>query len=607
MARTVLIRATVIDPTTRLPVTVRLAGGGVKPYTHLGAEDWLAGVVSLPLLSAALGFDQNGWTGGTVPTTGAISFSPASSAGLTAIGRLFWIDGQIEVLIGDDEAATIAFRTFLKAKVAKQEVTSGTLNLTVSDMSGDLAKPLASARFAGTNGIEGDAAVEGRTKRRSFGRVFNVEGRVLNAADNIYEFGDPAFPLSSFDAVRDKGRAAPPDYVSLVTWQGTVGDTLIALRSSTPRAGGAVVAPSIACVKWWTQPAGPLTADIRGEGGSSYPTTAATIAAYIVASITDMKVSNAALIDPLRPAICGIHVDDANETAAQTLDRLLLGVSLVWIVDAVGGVSLSEFSFKAAPAGAAAYGASTSKSAAHAFGGAGASWQSAGSFRVDLISQTVTRKDVFRPVQSRRLGFQRNYRQHTDGEISEAIRYDDGTLIDALQPLTAGADNTAASDTGQTVDSALNADGTVKQDKVTTGAIATSAVQQTRVARLAADVSIAQNAIVTVASLTFLKEEEDSDVKVTFSGMFWSGDDLQFNCSVLVNDSVSYPAGQQDQVFDNAASKAKATISPFVYLDLPAGTHKIGFNVQNIESDAIALLVKAGSALEVLEIKKGAQ
>ena len=89
--------------------------------------------------------------------------------------------------------------------------------------------------------------------------------------------------------------------------------------------------------------------------------------------------------------------------------------------------------------------------------------------------------------------------------------------------------------------------------------------------------------------------------------MFWSGDDLQFNCSVMVNNSTSYACGQQNNVFDGTASAAKATIAPFVYLDLPAGVHTIAFNVQNVESDNIPLTVKAGSALEVLEIKQGAQ
>ncbi len=134
-----------------------------------------------------------------------------------------------------------------------------------------------------------------------------------------------------------------------------------------------------------------------------------------------------------------------------------------------------------------------------------------------------------------------------------------------------------------------------------------AAVQQTKFDPVAGDITIARGTIATVASVTFTKDEAASMVKVTFFGMFWSTDDLQFNCSVVVDGSVSYPAGQQDNIFDNRNSNAKSTITPFVYLTgLSAGQHTISFNVQNVEEDNISLTVKAGSTLEILELKQGA-
>jgi hypothetical protein len=62
-----------------------------------------------------------------------------------------------------------------------------------------------------------------------------------------------------------------------------------------------------------------------------------------------------------------------------------------------------------------------------------------------------------------------------------------------------------------------------------------------------------------------------------------------------------------DNLFDNRNSNAKSTITPFVYLTgLSAGQHTISFNVQNVEEDNISLTVKAGSTLEILELKQGA-
>ena len=148
---------------------------------------------------------------------------------------------------------------------------------------------------------------------------------------------------------------------------------------------------------------------------------------------------------------------------------------------------------------------------------------------------------------------------------------------------------------------------TLEANTVKTRNIVGAAVQQTRFDPVTSDITIARGTISTVASVTFTKGEAASMVKVTFFGMFWSTDDLQFNCSVVVDGSVSYPAGQQDNIFDNRDSNAKSTITPFVYLTgLTAGQHTVSFNVQNVEVDNIPLTVKAGSTLEVLELKQGA-
>jgi len=148
---------------------------------------------------------------------------------------------------------------------------------------------------------------------------------------------------------------------------------------------------------------------------------------------------------------------------------------------------------------------------------------------------------------------------------------------------------------------------TLEANTVKTRNIVGAAVQQTRFDPVTSDITIARGTISTVASVTFTKDEAASMVKVTFFGMFWSTDDLQFNCSVVVDGSVSYPAGQQDNIFDNRDSNAKSTITPFVYLTgLSAGQHTVSFNVQNVEVDNIPLTVKAGSTLEILELKQGA-
>jgi hypothetical protein len=442
MSRTYLVQASPIDPATRRPKPVRLAGGGVRPYTHLNYEDWRAGVVALPLFSAAIGFGQTGWTGGTVPTTGALQFAPSSLAHYTDLAGAFWPDARVTVMVGDDEAKPPVFTLFLKAKVAKQEAGAGVVSLTVSDLSGDLDKPVITARFTGKGGIEGDTDVEGREKRRSYGRVFNVEGRILLAADNVYEFGDPTRQLRGFgavrdgyNAIRDKGRAAPEDKVITVAWQGTPLDTLTALRAAVAPEGGAAVAPSIACAKWWTQPSGPLTADIRGEGGDDYAETAAGIAAALVSTGSELTVSNTAIAAAVRPGAAGLHIEDTSETYAGALDRLLLGVSLVWIVTPAGQVEIVPFGFERPPR--SVWRSSKGVSAPHGYGATPARWGGARK-ATPLRSTSVVRHDVLRPVKSRRVGYQRNHRTQTEGEISVAVLGDPalyaGTDADPLAP-----------------------------------------------------------------------------------------------------------------------------------------------------------------------------
>jgi hypothetical protein len=144
-------------------------------------------------------------------------------------------------------------------------------------------------------------------------------------------------------------------------------------------------------------------------------------------------------------------------------------------------------------------------------------------------------------------------------------------------------------------------------DSVTTSTIKGSAVQQTKVALLSSDVGISRGNTVSVMTISFTKDESNSLLKVSLNGYFWSGDDLQFTTAFVVDGSTSYAGGTNNIVLDSQGSQGKITIAPFTYLqNLPAGPHTITATVYNGETDNIDLVLKANSALEVLEIKKGA-
>lgn len=409
MALVTLIEAAPWVASTGAPQTVRLAGGGRRAYDHLGYVDWRAGIVEVPKFKSELGFGADGWTGVTMAQNSDIRFHPSDPAALADLAALFWNGCPVTVKSGDDDLAAPIWSTEFTGTIANVAEEGGALTFSVVDNSKKLDVPVTDARFAGTGGIEGDASVEGRLKRRSFGRCWNVECRSLLAAYNIYEVGDPAFRLQSIDTVKDIGRAA--DAVVLLEWQGSIAATLTTLMNTDVPEGGAVVAPSIACVRWWTQ-AILLTADIRGEIAGGYVETPAAIAAKL-AGLGGVTVANTAAMIAARPAPAGLHIGNEGETIAAAIDRLLLGASLLWYLGTDGAAVIGEWSFDLAPA-------------------------------ASLKSVKVSRTVSYPPTKSRRVGYRRNERIHSAGEISAVIlaadvNYADGRSVQSLQPDEPGA------------------------------------------------------------------------------------------------------------------------------------------------------------------------
>lgn len=438
MTRAFLIEASPRDPATKQVVPVYLAGGGRKGYTHRGRTDWRAGVVGLPAFSASLGFGQGGWTGSTSPQQGVLRFAPAGLDRMEDLGRLLWNGARVDIYVGDDEPDVPQFDVFQRARVARVAIgADNVLSLTLADLSEDLSLPLAIGTFAGTGGIEGDAAARNRVKRRSFGRVFNVEGRTLLAAQNIAEFGDPSRPLQGFVTIKDKGR--PYDAPTVVTWKGSIAATLNALIAAAPAQGSVAVAPSIACVKTYTTPAGPLTADLLGEVGAGYIETVAAIAERVALDRTTIAVENVAAAVALRPGPAGLHMDDASESAAMALDRLLLGASLLWTAQPAGTIRLRSWQVGVTRPATAWTKTGSGAIAWNATGSGSLAWQPDGGGAQLVQSRQMSRVASFAPLRNRRVGYQRNHRVQSLAEISTVFAVANVSLSRAAVNLSADA------------------------------------------------------------------------------------------------------------------------------------------------------------------------
>ncbi|WP_300113461.1 hypothetical protein [Sphingobium sp.] len=391
---------------TGVAVAIALAGGNDGTPHHDGSGHYQAGLIADARFEASVSFDNDGWAARAVPAASAIAWAPAEPARLDPMAALYWPGAAIEI----DRVKNGVVSRRLTGTVAEATITDGKLVITCADLAKKLDKPFTTATFTGAGGIEGGDFAVGRTKRRSFGLVWNVEGRLLDQANSIYEFGDPSFPLQGCTALRDMGRAGP---LGIVAWQGSIDATFAALRAATPERGGGVFAPSIACAKWWTQPAGPLTADLKGEA-DGYSETLSGIAAQILAAAGGPAISD---MGPARNAAAGLHVGDSNETSAAILDRLLQRVALGWRLNATGSIEIWDYRF---------------------------------SDPVEVLHATfIGRESSIQPVKSRQIGYRKNERIHGDGEISAAVQasdvvYEDGSTAEDYKPAEPGATNGAS-------------------------------------------------------------------------------------------------------------------------------------------------------------------
>lgn len=377
---------------------VRLAGGGsAKPYRY-NNQRWLAGIAALPTIIAGLSFDGDNLSAGAIPQALEFSWASTKASDLTNLASGYlWPDAVVTIRVGPEVALP---PVVLTGKVVDASSADGQLRIILADPAAALRLPVLTDRFAGTANLEGPEEWNGRIKRRAWGRCWNVEGEPINPANNIYCFADPRRPIASIDAVRDSGASAAA--LDLLAWQGSAEATWSALLSAVAPQGGGVIAPSIACVKWWTEPAGTLTADLRGEIGPGYVETAPEIAARIVAVRNGPPIPAAAIAaaKSLRAAPCGVLVKRDTETVAAVLDSLLGGVSLIWRLDAAGSIDFRAWSWTTPVASAR--------------------------------SHQITRRNTFKPVKSRKIGYRTNQTVMARGDIAEIVRTADGRALEEI-------------------------------------------------------------------------------------------------------------------------------------------------------------------------------
>lgn len=385
------------NASTGVRETIYLAGGGADyPYTY-GGYDWKAGVVNMPQIATQLQFDGRNLANGAVPQVVQLDWMPGATAGMDDVLGLVFENAPFTLYHGAENSAGSLPAELLSGNVIDGKITEGRLVLRLADPSNDLKRPVIVDTFAGTGGTEGPAEWEGRPKRRAWGRVFNAEGWAIDSATNVYSFGDPARPWEAINAVRDKGVDATA--LNLVAWAGSVAATFAALQAEDVANGECAIAPSIAMVKWWTRPAGILAADVYGEQGAGYVESAPEIAERIVQSRSgpDFQTGTVAAAKSAKAYACGFFAESLQTQLSATLDYLLGGVGLLWVLDD-SEIRIEEWAF--------------------------------GASQAEFTSVSAERSKIIAPLKERRLGYQANYKVHTSGDIAALVLYADGTSLD---------------------------------------------------------------------------------------------------------------------------------------------------------------------------------
>lgn len=388
-----LLTASPREAATGNVVTVRLAGGGTRGFNSFGSADWKAGLARPPVVSQRLGFDDGEFGAGAVVQALELSWG-GRDADAKALADLYWRDQSFTLHTGPDGGSDGEMAQALAGRIADVATSAGKLTLKMADPAVDLAKPVlaATAVFAGSGGIEGDAEIKGQAKWRAWGQRYNVGCRSLLKANNIHVITDPAFGLQAIDQVYDRGNAAGS--LTTVAWAGSIAATLAALIAQAVPDGGAAIAPSIACFKWWWANPGKLTCDIRGEIGSGYIDRPADIAARLIGLATGGPSVDATMLTAARAAVdyeAGWIVKDPGATIASEIQELLSGVGLWWGLSAAGVVEIGQWAWTA-PASS-------------------------------LAAARVDRVTTFRPVSAVSLGWKPNDTVMARGDIAAVVLY----------------------------------------------------------------------------------------------------------------------------------------------------------------------------------------
>ncbi len=310
---------------------ITLGDGRGGSYASQGSDD-PADTDFVPRLESGYQFSFQAFdglrpAGRSTRATGAIEIA-AGDGGFDAAAGLAWDGRRLELYRVRHGAPFSEARLLLRGTVERRHWAEARVTLGLRDLQALFDRPLVTATYGGSGGLDGDAAVAGRPVPQVYGPAVNVEGVPVNATLLIYQLHDRA--IAEVVAVRDKGVA--------LTFSADHAD-YAALAAASVAGGAYATCLAQGLVRLGAAPAGRVTCDLRGDapGGDlgGYVETAADIARRIVTtrlggdSLSDpagLDTAALAALNAAQPAALAYATAGANPTVAEALDAVFTSI-----------------------------------------------------------------------------------------------------------------------------------------------------------------------------------------------------------------------------------------------------------------------------------------
>jgi hypothetical protein len=392
VSRVLLFECSPRRPSDGVVVPVRLAWKSPGPANHLG-QQWEPVVESPPGFVSAIGFDGREFGASPLPQVGELSFALTDRT--RSVAGLVWKNAAVVIRsapwpAGGGNPVAGAFSTVWTGAADSIAAAGGLARVALVDAGQALRAPVLVQKFGSTGIAMLDSADAVRDRPAdalvpaAWGRPLGVPATQIDRANGIWLFsGRPATAVAAF---YDGGAAFT---------LGVARASLAALIANTPAAGAVdycLDASGCFIARPWSPPTFPFTVDAT-FGGSR----AADIASAIVSARGGpaFTAGTVAAFNALQAADCGLYLDDET-TIDKALDRIFLGLGAFWRLRAAGTINLRRVGF-ATPALTVA---------AHLRG-------------------SPERQRIIVPTGRRSLGYARNHKVHSEGDIAAIVQFDD--------------------------------------------------------------------------------------------------------------------------------------------------------------------------------------